>query len=256
MSENTPAMLIPYALRSIGDKTVQTVNGRDLHAFLLIKQRFNDWIAKRIQQYGFVQDIDFIRYYDYSSGLTNPPIEYFLTFDMCKELSMVEKTTKGKEARLYFLDCEHRAQALQQPQVKNPIHQLLIDTVIRLDAIEQESHAAKQEAEAAKTAASAANENALRALESQLFLTVAEYVYSNKLQAQIPESAYRTCSDHLRLYCLDHRIPFRSIPVGGKAWKEEYAYHSNVYAEVIPGWLTRRFAQGTLHVLPTPEREA
>jgi len=134
------------------------------------------------------------------------------------------------------------------PQVKNPAHQLLIDTVVRLDAVEQQALAAEQRAEQA-------NANALRALETQLFFTVAEYVYVHHLGHQIPEDAYRACSDHLRTYCLDHAIPFRRTAVGGKRWDDEYSFHTNVYTEALPGWLKRRFAQTHFQVLRlTPER--
>lgn len=34
------------------------------------------------------------------------PIEYHLTLDMAKELSMVERNEKGKQARRYFIECE------------------------------------------------------------------------------------------------------------------------------------------------------
>jgi hypothetical protein len=117
----------------------------------------------------------------------------------------------------------------------------------RLLAIE-----AKAEAEAAKVEASEAKANADRAMETQLFFTVAEYVYINKLAQQLPESAYKACSDFLRLYCLDHNIPFRKQAIGGKRWQEEYAYHISVYVEVLPGWLTRRYAQSTFQVEEEP----
>ncbi len=32
--------------------------------------------------------------------------DYFLTLDMAKELAMVERNEKGKQARRYFIDCE------------------------------------------------------------------------------------------------------------------------------------------------------
>jgi prophage antirepressor-like protein len=128
------------------------------------------------------------------------------------------------------------------PQVKNPANQMMIDTIVRLDAVEQRALAAEQQA-------IVANENSRRALETQPFLTIAEYVYVNKLQAQLPESAYKACSDHLRLYCLDQGIPFRRVAVGGKRWDTEYSFHVSVYSEVLPGWLKRRFAQTSLTVL-------
>ena len=98
-------------------------------------------------------------------------------------------------------------------------------------------------AESAQREATEAKATAARALESQLFFTVAEYICFNKLERQVPKSAYKACSDHLRLYCLDNGIPFRRILVGGKQWDDEYGFHISVYADAFPGWLTRRYAQ-------------
>jgi prophage antirepressor-like protein len=110
---------------------------------------------------------------------------------------------------------------------------------------------AKAEAEIAKATALAADARAERVEQQQAYWTVAEYAYHNHLQSQLPESAYKTCSDHLRLYCMDHNIPFRKQAVGGKKWADEYAFHVSVYAEVLPEWLKRRYAQATLHVIHT-----
>ena len=133
----------------------------------------------------------------------------------------------------------------QPPQVKNPAHQLIIDAVIRLDAVEQQ--VIEVQREAAQTQA-----NLNRAFESQIFFTIAEYVHHNKLQRQIPESAYRTLSKYLSDYCQEHNIPFRRIPVGGRRWESEYGFHISVYTDVLPGWLRRHGGQGNLHMLPPP----
>lgn len=46
--------LIPLTTRRIGDDAIQTINARDLHAFLEVGKDFSTWINARIQQYEFV----------------------------------------------------------------------------------------------------------------------------------------------------------------------------------------------------------
>ena len=36
------------------------------------------------------------------------PIDYFISLDMAKELSMVENNAQGKIARRYFIECEKK----------------------------------------------------------------------------------------------------------------------------------------------------
>lgn len=38
----------------------QVVSGRDLHNFLEVKTRYNDCINKRIKEYEFIENIDFV----------------------------------------------------------------------------------------------------------------------------------------------------------------------------------------------------
>lgn len=108
--------LIPLSTQQLGQQDIQTVNARDLHTFLQVKARFNDWIVRRIDAYGFVQDIDFVCYSDLSNTNQTQQNDYHLSLDMAKELSMVERTAKGKEARQYFLECE-RAVKYATPQL-------------------------------------------------------------------------------------------------------------------------------------------
>lgn len=83
---------------TIEGESVQTVNARDLHRFLEVKTRFNDWIANRIADFNFVENQDFVTL---TENLVNGGrlINYHITLDMAKELSMVERNEKARTFR-------------------------------------------------------------------------------------------------------------------------------------------------------------
>ena len=107
---NTTNSIIPV---SSGADGIQTVNARDLHAFLESGQEFRHWIKSRIEQYGFVDGQDFTTSENFIRG--GKAVDYHITLDMAKELSMVERNAKGKEARQYFIECERVAAAPRPP---------------------------------------------------------------------------------------------------------------------------------------------
>lgn len=112
----------------------QTVNARELHAFLENRDHFSTWIKDRISQYGFVENQDFVRFSEFSEKPLGgrPSMEYALSLDMAKELSMVERNTKGKQARQYFIDCEKRlSDSLNIPQTLPDALRLAADLVER-----------------------------------------------------------------------------------------------------------------------------
>ena len=92
----------------INNDIVQTVNARELHVFLESRQDFSTWIKSRIEKYGFVENQDFVVFHKKMENPQGgrPAIEYHITLDMAKELSMVENNDKGREARRYFIECE------------------------------------------------------------------------------------------------------------------------------------------------------
>ena len=45
-------------------------------------------------------------------------IEYYTTLDMGKELAMVERNEKGKQARQYFIECEKKLNSTTTTQVQ------------------------------------------------------------------------------------------------------------------------------------------
>lgn len=102
--------LIPVGTCQIGRQAVPTANARDLHTFLEVGKDFSTWIKDRIDQYAFVEHQDFEVFTEIGENLRGgrPIKEYVLTLDMAKELSMVERNAKGKQARQYFIECERR----------------------------------------------------------------------------------------------------------------------------------------------------
>lgn len=83
----------------------QIVSARELHEFLQISSRFNDWISNRINKYDFQEDIDYTKILVQCNRGQNE-YDYAITTDMAKELSMVENNKKGKQAREYFIKIE------------------------------------------------------------------------------------------------------------------------------------------------------
>lgn len=116
------------------NKGVETVNARDLHEFLESRQQFSHWIIDRIRKYNFTQDVDFTTI---DNSIYSPPRkEYHITIDMAKELSMVERNDKGKQARLYFIDCEKKLRESLIPEFHLP---QTLPEALRMYALEIEA---------------------------------------------------------------------------------------------------------------------
>lgn len=86
------------------DNDIQTVNGRDLHEFLEVDSNYTTWF-KRMTEYGFSQGTDFIPFLEESTG-GRPSENHKITIEMAKEISMLQRTEKGKQARQYFIQIE------------------------------------------------------------------------------------------------------------------------------------------------------
>ena len=109
--------LIALNQSGINGEVQQTVNARELHAFLQSKQDFSTWIKNRVEHYDFVENQDFIKLHKKMelSKTGQMGIDYYITLNMAKELAMVERNDKGKQARQYFIECERK---LREHQVK------------------------------------------------------------------------------------------------------------------------------------------
>lgn len=89
----------------------QAVMGRDLHAFLEVKSNYREWFPRMVD-YGFEEGKDYAsknRRVQDSLGREREATDHVISLDMAKEISMIQRTEKGKQARAYFLECERRA---------------------------------------------------------------------------------------------------------------------------------------------------
>ena len=112
--------ILTIQTREFNNRTHETIDAKKLHAFLGVGRDFSNWIKSRIKQYEFAENEDFILIpLNDQSGFSpkraktsntggRPSKDYFITLDMAKELAMVERNEKGREARRYFIECEHK----------------------------------------------------------------------------------------------------------------------------------------------------
>lgn len=112
-SPNATEALIPLTNTSNG---IQAVRGRDLHKFLEVQSHYRDWMPRMID-YGFEEGKDYAlkneRVHD-SLGRERDATGHIITLDMAKEISMIQRTDKGKQARQYFIECEKRLKEAAQ----------------------------------------------------------------------------------------------------------------------------------------------
>jgi anti-repressor protein len=116
--------LIKIEKRKIGEGEINAVDARKLHAFLGSRRQFSNWITQRIKRYGFVEGVDFTslnKTVKRASGGGSARKEYFLSIDTAKELSMVEKSKKGQEARRYFIECEKAVIKAALPESRDAV---------------------------------------------------------------------------------------------------------------------------------------
>jgi phage anti-repressor protein len=84
---------------------------RELHKFLEVKTDFRKWFP-RMCEYGFSEETDFAKLPAQKRATNNPKnpwteiTDYVLSLDMAKELCMIQRTERGKQARQYFLAVE------------------------------------------------------------------------------------------------------------------------------------------------------
>lgn len=94
------------------------VSGRELHEFLEVKSKYLDWFNRMIG-YGFVENVDYVTINELSQKkegsriIERSIVNHALKLDMAKEISMIQRNEKGKQARQYFISIEKEYKSQQ-----------------------------------------------------------------------------------------------------------------------------------------------
>lgn len=111
----------------------RSVSARELHNFLEVQTQFHIWI-KRMFEYGFTENQDFVLNIfeqHLPQGGGHNKTDYALTIDTAKEIAMLQRTDKGKQARTYFIEIEKKYKT--QPLSHLEITQTAINSLVEHD---------------------------------------------------------------------------------------------------------------------------
>ena len=87
-----------------------TLSARDLHEFLEINTQYTKWF-ERMADYGFNENIDYQAISQKrltAQGNETTYTDHQITIEMAKEIAMLQRNEKGKQARQYFIELEKK----------------------------------------------------------------------------------------------------------------------------------------------------
>lgn len=85
----------------------QAVSARELYTYLDLKERFSKWFS-RMSEFGFESGADYTPYQMVHPLNGQAVQDFVLSMDCAKEISMLQRNDKGKEARKYFIAVEKK----------------------------------------------------------------------------------------------------------------------------------------------------
>ena len=135
--------LIPLTER----EGAQAVMGRDLHAFLEVRAHYKDWFPRMVE-YGFTAGEDFSSKMSGSTG-GRPRQDHIISLDMAKEIAMIQRTEKGKQARQYFIEVEKRSRQAVELTPEQLMAKALVQADSTIKALESRAATAEATLEAA-----------------------------------------------------------------------------------------------------------
>ena len=85
-----------------------------LHRQLKVGSIYQNWIKRRIDEFGFEKNKDYFPNLEIVKGSKKPVTKFLLTLDMAKELAMLERNEVGRAIRRYFIAKEKELRGISQ----------------------------------------------------------------------------------------------------------------------------------------------
>jgi phage anti-repressor protein len=216
----------------------ETVSGRDIHGALDINRGYAHWVRDQINSLQLIENVDYVVLVqnDQNPQGGRPASQYYFTIDIAKHIALASRTPKGREYRQALIDLEQRTSDTM-PIIKNPATKIAIDTLIRIDAVEQRQEAMEIEMDRAQKAA-------FEALAAQRWMSIRQYVVIHEMTRQLPPgTAQQQYGRWLTGYCREKGLPMYKQQ--GEQFSE-WTYPVWSIQETIYGWLSRHYSQGRI----------
>ena len=117
----------------------KVVSARELHAFLEAGSNVNTWFKNQVERAMLIENEDFVCVQISESegrGGQNK-MDYAISINSAKEIAMLNGGDKGKQARLYFIECEKQlTKPMSQIDILVQSVQLLQEQSKRIDNVE------------------------------------------------------------------------------------------------------------------------
>lgn len=105
--------LVPVYETSTGEKVVY---GTELYECLGSKRQYTDWIKGRLAECDAIENEEYQCFSQNNEKPTGgrPKREYIIKLDTAKEMAMLERNSKGKQVRRYFIQIEKKYKRARQ----------------------------------------------------------------------------------------------------------------------------------------------
>jgi len=190
------------------------VSGRELHKFLGITERYSSWFD-RMLQYGFMENIDFVGCKVFNALAKQELQDHAMKLDMAKEISMLQRNEKGKQARLYFIEVEKRYKA-QLPAT-------YLEALKALVASEEEKQRLVENNESLEIALN----------QSLKYYTVAKY--NKKFKMGWNMAKCQRIGKELAGYCRARGYEIKKCPTNDERFGEVNTYPITVWEDFMRG---------------------